>query len=169
MGKHYFISNRGFVVKAYYTKKTNQLSLIIIKPSKDKWGYLRVFLSCNDGKRHCFKVHRLVGENFLPLIEGKDWINHKDGNKENNRVSNLEWCTPSENNYHAYNMKLSHSKKCPILCKTNGIVYDSISNASKELNISRKAIYLILQGEFTSLKGLTFEYYDKDWKNKKYY
>ena len=57
-------------------------------------------------------VHRLVAEHYIDKVEGKDWINHKDGNKTNNHFSNLEWCTPSENIKHAFDsgLKRIHNK-----------------------------------------------------------
>jgi len=63
-------------------------------------GYLRVVLShgrINKG----FLVHRLIAMTFLPNPEKKPMVNHKDGNKKNNHVSNLEWCTRKENELHA--------------------------------------------------------------------
>ena len=64
-------------------------------------GYVRYDLSIN-GKR-CVKAgHRLVAEAFLPQIAGKDFVNHKDGDKTNNNLANLEWCTCQENSQHAY-------------------------------------------------------------------
>ena len=52
------------------------------------------------------KIHRLVAEAFLPRVQGKKFVNHKDGNKLNNRADNLEWCTSSENAAHAVKMGL---------------------------------------------------------------
>ena len=63
-------------------------------------GYKRVFLF-NENKRKSFFVHRLVALHFIPAIVGKDWVNHKDGDKSNNDFSNLEWCSREENQKHS--------------------------------------------------------------------
>jgi hypothetical protein len=68
----------------------------IIKPSIDRNGYLRIKV-----KDKLFSLHRLIAINFIPKIEGKDIINHKDGNKSNNNLDNLEWCNYYENNNHS--------------------------------------------------------------------
>jgi hypothetical protein len=52
-------------------------------------------------------IHRLVAMAWLPRVPGKDFVNHKDGNRRNNRVENLEWCTQTENNQHAWRTGLS--------------------------------------------------------------
>jgi len=64
-------------------------------------GYFHVGL-LRDGKRKNFYVHRLVAETFLPNPKGLPEVNHLDGNKLNNHVENLEWCTSSHNIQHAY-------------------------------------------------------------------
>jgi hypothetical protein len=63
--------------------------------------YIEVMLSMN-GQRNYKRVHRLVAESFIQNQENKDQINHKDGNKQNNNLSNIEWCTQSENQLHKY-------------------------------------------------------------------
>ena len=155
----YFICDKGFVISTVRW-------LAILKPRPGIHGYTRVYLrDINTNKRKDYKLHRLVAEYFIDNSNHYKEVNHIDGDKTNNHVSNLEWCTRSENNSHAFAHGLKHSKKCPILCTTNGKIYDSQLRASEELNISRKAISMILKGEVSSMKGLHFEYVDRDWKN----
>lgn len=67
-----------------------------LKPRKDRDGYLQVNLS-KDGVLTTKKVHRLVAETFIPNTKKRDTVNHKDGNKNNNAVENLEWLTRRQN------------------------------------------------------------------------
>ena len=76
----------------------------ILREFVGKDGYLRTQF---DGKSRT--VHRVIALAFIPQIESKDFINHKDGNKQNNSVDNLEWCTRSENMKHAYKHNLKSS------------------------------------------------------------
>lgn len=71
----------------------------IMTPSKTAKGYLRVCLSI-DGKQVEEKVHRLVAEAFIANPDDLPQVNHIDGNKENNRAENLEWCTNQQNMIH---------------------------------------------------------------------
>lgn len=80
----------------------------ILKTFQLKGGYINVMLRCN-GKSVNHNVHRLVAEAFIPNNNPNfDCINHKDGNKANNRISNLEWCNHSINCLHAYDNGISH-------------------------------------------------------------
>lgn len=77
----------------------------------DRYGYEKVALVSNDNKRHRYSVHRLVLENFCPIGNMKNLqVNHIDGNKLNNNLSNLEWVTPHENTKHAFAIGLKTQK-----------------------------------------------------------
>lgn len=70
-------------------------------------GYIMVAL-CKNTKIKLFSVHRLVAKAFIPNPNNLSQVNHKDRNKENNHVNNLEWCTQSVNMQHAYKQGLWH-------------------------------------------------------------
>ena len=76
----------------------------VLSPGKDTDGYLKVCLSCN-GKNKMFFVHRLVAEAFLPNPDNLPQVNHKDEDKSNNRVDNLEWCSQLYNNIYGSRME----------------------------------------------------------------
>ena len=65
-------------------------------------GYIQVDLYNENGKRNKLSVHRIVAEAFIPNPKNKPWINHKDSNRSNNNLDNLEWATPTDNQYHAW-------------------------------------------------------------------
>ena len=81
--------------------KTRKLPEKILKPAKTDSGYFVVCLSKNKISKH-YKIHRLVASAFIENKERKKCVNHIDGDKTNNNVSNLEWCTYSENMKHAF-------------------------------------------------------------------
>lgn len=87
----YACDNEGKI----WSYRTNKF----LSPSKNKKGYLHVTFT-NNGKRYDYRVHRLVAMTFLDNRENKEQVNHKDGNKSNNYLSNLEWCTAEENIEH---------------------------------------------------------------------
>lgn len=100
----YQISDEGEVRSLNYNK-TGKAQLL--KPADSGKGYLFVGL-CKNGKRKKFKVHRLVAMAFIPNPSNLPYINHKDENKENNCVSNLEWCDRKyNNNYGTRNQRIA--------------------------------------------------------------
>lgn len=103
----YEISNFGRV-RNFKTKK-------LMKDTLKKSGYHEIRLSKNKKRYNC-SIHRLVAENFIPNINNLRDVNHKDGNKSNNHVSNLEWLSHKDNIRHGFNNNLynieKHTKRC---------------------------------------------------------
>ena len=111
-------------------------------------GYLVVNLrkQCKSDVR---KVHRLVGEAFIENPKCLPFINHIDGNKKNNNVSNLEWCTAEHNNIHAYKTGLHKPRfgtKVIQIDKNNNIIseYESIHEAERETGINKNSIWQVV-------------------------
>lgn len=111
----YEISNLGRVkrLKGFHCRADR-----ILKPKKSKSGYLYVNLS-QDNKAKPKTVHRIVAETFLPNPDNLPQVNHKDEDKANNCVSNLEWCTVSQNiNYGTRNDRTKETLSKPVIQKT---------------------------------------------------
>ncbi|MGL4801876.1 MAG: HNH endonuclease signature motif containing protein [Cetobacterium sp.] len=84
-----------------------------INPRVARNGYMRVYMrNTVNFKRYDRYIHRLVAEYFIKKPEGKNVVNHKDCDRSNNHVNNLEWVTTKENIEYA--MKVGNLKRCPI-------------------------------------------------------
>ena len=94
---NYLVSNHGKV----FSKSTKR----ILAPTKNK-EYPQVKISASN-REYTRKIHRLIAEAFIPNPDNKPEINHKDGNRGNNELTNLEWVTHSENVKHAYDTGLT--------------------------------------------------------------
>lgn len=126
----------------------------LLRPGNNAKGYLFVHLS---GIRHY--VHRLVGLTFIDKCDSKPFINHKDGNKSNNVVSNLEWCSASENMIHCNRViKTRKSLKGRPMPQCNGkkvymskdgalvSVFDSMREASRFFGIDPSRLSSHIRG-----------------------
>lgn len=107
-----------------------------LKQNPKRNGYLTVMLS-DKMNRKTISVHRLIAKHFIPNPEDKPAVNHKNGDKKDNRVSNLEWCTPSENMRHAYDKGLvsPSSLRKQLLCVETDKVYPSSYQAAQDINV----------------------------------
>lgn len=132
----YKISNHGNIFSEITDK--------YLKCNSLRGGYKSLTMSI-DGKSKAFKVHQLVAKYFLNNKDNnKTCVNHKDGNKLNNHVDNLEWSTTRENNIHAFKFGLNHSTKRRVKqidLNNNTIkIYETIRGASKETGIDSGGI-----------------------------
>lgn len=123
-----------------------------MNPVLDKTGYLRVRLSL--GRRRCFpSVHRLVALTWLPNPRALPQVNHIDGDKLNNRDSNLEWCTSAENVKHAHAIGLHGPRPSRKLTdegardlRVRHARGESVTELARHFLIDRKTVYGVLKG-----------------------
>ncbi len=129
-------------------------------------GYWYISLWKDGKSKSCF-VHRIVAEAFVPNPNKKPEVNHKDGNKLNNRADNLEWVTGAENKRHCRevlgkinrnpNTEAAHNAcKKKVICISTGEKYESVTSAAKAIGVSQGHMSEHLYGKHPSCKGLVF-------------
>lgn len=172
----YQISNFGRVksltrISSYYNalygkEKQRIRKAHIMKTHTPKNRYTSVVLTKN-GVEKTFTIHRLVAEAFIPNLENKEQVNHIDGNKSNNCVDNLEFCTPSENNKHAFDTGLNkphNQRKVNQYDLNNNYIktWNSIIEFLKENNINLKnsGITSCCKGKQKTAYGYKWKYAD---------
>ena len=141
------------------------------KLPKSSKRYVQVDLYA-DGKRTCKSVHHLVAEAFIPNPDNRTEVNHKDGDKHNNHVDNLEWVTHKENCQHAWKNGLAKPsrgmlgkknpnggrKGKPIRIVETGEVFNSSLECEKAIGGNNRHINDCLQGRQNTHRGYHFEY-----------
>lgn len=126
----------------------------ILVPQLQKNGYYNIKIGCRT-----FNIHRIVAEAFIPNNEELPCINHKDGNKFNNNVDNLEWCTYRHNIIHAYSNGLRKNIKA-VVCLLNGDIvkeYKSARDAEKD-GFANQLIAKCCRGKRKTHKGYEWKY-----------
>ena len=153
-GIGYFLANKEGKIINGDTKKLRKFSI--------KNGYY----TFNSKGIFC-TVHRLIAETFIPNPENKPYVSHINGNKLDNRVENLKWCTKIETSQN-HDKEISHSRKvCQYDLNGNFIkTFDTITEASKEVGCDRKAITLVCKGPNKTAKGFKWKYEDEKYAIK---
>ena len=133
-------------------------------PKEDSEGYLRVSVGGKIGRE---RVHRLVAIPFVANPEHKLYVNHKDGNKKNNRADNLEWCTPKENSIHASKHGLlshdtGHKGYVMAVNIKNGqsCVFLNQAHVAKVIGADDSEVNKCLKGKRKTVHGYRLEYLD---------
>lgn len=158
----YQISNLGRVKSLKRTQSNNGGKQQVnekIKSTRIKNSGYEITDLYKDRKQKTFMIHRLVAQAFIPNPNNKEQVNYIDGNKSNNCVDNLEWTIQSENIIHSYKsiredkrnnnaintMTKATSKK--VTCLNSGIIYNSASEAAREVGVSASLLMRCCRGE----------------------
>ena len=135
----------------------------IMKQRVNSRGYLRLNLYCN-GERKTVYSYRLVAEAFIPNPNNLPCVNHKDENKLNNDVSNLEWCTIAYNNRYGTKLKRQSDNSGKPIVAFNSTVFlrfKSLTQAAEVMDCVPSTIYKAINNkEFAFYKGLVWHYVD---------
>jgi len=136
----------------------------ILSQWKRSDGYMSVTLRSGK-KQKTYLVHRLVIETFNPNPDASQWINHKDENKSNNNISNLEWCTPSYNNtYNDIHLRknMPYKKAVQQMTLDGKFIaeYESAAEAARQTGFSKGGISSSCNGEkgFANYHGYRWKY-----------
>lgn len=144
------VSSIGRIRKAANKRRKER---ILTEFPKDRDGYCRCSVQKLDGTWTSQPVHRLVAKAFIPNTENKQAVNHIDGNRQNNRVENLEWVTPKENVIHSF--RFGSRRECKQVPKRTLLTDFQIS----QIDILRKSytvnqIAKLFNIEYQSLKNI---------------
>lgn len=178
----YYVSNYGRILRMKHTRVSKRYykngkvyPTKILSQSKNKQGYVNTQIRNLDGTGlfKTFKVHRLVAQAFIPNPDDKPQVNHKDGNKLNNRVDNLEWCTNGENGRHAWEnglrtKRIGCNNKFSVKVNQydlNGTLikkWDCINDISRELGIAHGLITACCQNKQKTSHGYKWKYMEDE-------
>ena len=141
------------------------VKLHVLKTSQDRYGYEKVTLSCYDHKLNT-TVGRLVAEKYIPNPQNLPQVNHKNENRLDNRVKNLEWCTAKYNSrYGTRTERSAISRSKPLITidyEHDEEYFSSAGKAAEMLSLKQGNISACLRGEQNQSGGYTFRYADEE-------
>ena len=150
------VDHEGVYQISNYGNVKNILRNKVLKPWDNGNGYAYISLVKN-GKTFKYGIHRLVCNHFLSNCDNLKEVNHKDGNKFNNNLSNLEWCTPSHNGYHRQTMLDNKREATFHFLNPEGLEVHivNLTRYCRDNNISVGMMFLLNRGKVKSFKGWT--------------
>ena len=160
--KGFWVSTLGRVKRDAFIDtlgRPHEERMVSIINNKKRGGYEYVHL-----KNECKSLARLVAETFIPNQGSKEEVNHINGNKFDNRITNLEWVTSVENKEHAWKTGLCTAKHRmqKVQCNETGEVFNSVVECSNKMGIDRRRIFRQMKGEIKQVKGYTFRRISQD-------
>ena len=151
----YQVSNFGRVKSLNYNNTSQEKILVNSLSNK---GYYRVSLSLNN-KAKQYNIHRLVAEAFIPNPLNLPFVNHKDKNRTNNMVDNLEWCTIQYNNtYGTVLDRLSNVRSKEVICIETQKIYKSAKQVEIETGLSASSIGKCCRGQRKTCGGFHWKF-----------
>ena len=144
--ENYLIDEKGNI----FSRKRHKF----LKTSVNAYGYPSIYLS-KDGVRKFFTIHKLVALTFIPNPENYKEVNHKDENKRNNSVENLEWCSRKYNNN--YGTRLSKISK-KVECIETGEIFYSTREAGRQMGVNSATISLACNGKRKTAGGYRWHF-----------
>lgn len=167
---YYLVSNLGNIKSIEKRVKNGQgyryIPSKILKPHKNKSGYMQVRLYKNKENKNCY-IHRLVAEAFISNPNEYREINHIDENPSNNCISNLEWCDRKYNcNYGSHNEKMANSKSIKVIQYDKDFnklkVWNSLNDIKRNTNFSIGNICICCKKKRNSANGFIWRYANED-------
>lgn len=174
----YFVSNQGRVIRKEYKSPSGRLNKErLLKNIKQLDGYARIGIQREGKNRYTtYPLHRIVAETFIPNPNNKKFVNHKDGNKLNNQVENLEWVTDVENAQHAIKenlIKYSYKRNQKISEKNSKLTKSEIKeiklrrrkgetmeDISEDFDVTHQNIKDIVNGELHNIDITSFRIFE---------
>lgn len=167
----YQVSNHGRIkscdrILPHKTHGTWHIKERLLKQVTTPYGYMSASFHLGEGKMQTVRVHRMVAIAFIPNPMNLPQVNHIDGNKQNNHVSNLEWVTEHENTDHAWSHGLCDNivkcKQVPVINLDTGERFESIASAERSFGKITGAIGHVLKGKAKHAYGYRWAYVDKE-------
>ena len=172
----YQVSNEQRIKRISLSKITNNVKVDyqerIVKTRLNKKGYVILNL-CKNNEKFSTSLHRIIAKSFIPNLDNKSQVNHKNGIRHDNRIENLEWATASENILHSYKvLNKKHNslgkfnrcgKKVAYYDLSGNIKGTFLSNmeAERKLGIKNTNISAVCNGKKEKTNGYKFRYFEQ--------